>query len=1643
MGQGYSSGTVSAGSAGIDVPELTDLSFEKSLGDARFMKAIRARHRDGLAVAKVVVKPYAGADLSLYIKAIENERRILSNVPNAIGYHRIFETSSNGFLVRQFIYSSLYDRMSTRPFLEDIEKKWLAFQLLTALRDCHSQSIYHGDIKTENTLVTSWNWLLLADFSSSFKPTYLPEDNPAEFSFSFDISGRRTCYIAPERFLLPGESSRGRSGVTWAMDIFSAGCVIAELFLETPIFTLSQLFNYRQGEHDPASAHLNKIEDADVRELVSHMIQLEPESRYSADEYLNFWRQRTFPDYFYSFLHQYMHVVSDPTSGRSDITAGTTNLGESDERIERVYSDFDKISYFLDFSVKTEGGSVSTGIPINPGGSNPLPLYVDLPNKEVPTSSKPSSKVDSGTILFLGIITSALRSTAHSSAKIRACDLFMAFCEFIPDEARLDRILPFVVGLLDDKSDTVRLVALRTLSRILQSTTANSQVHAYLFPEYIIPKLLDVMQPKRAAKPKPLVRIAYAQSMSSVVTSAARFLDTAQALKVEGSLPDPAAGISEDRSTVQPQQDVYDIAKGDLVKFFETQTKALLTDNNSDVRRAFLGSVAGLCIFFGTSKANDVVLSHLNTYLNDRDWRLKCAFFETIVGVATYVGSNSLEEFILPLMVQALTDPEENVVQKVISSLATMAQLGLLQRATTWDLLDLVARFLMHPNLWVREAACVFISSSTRFMSVADCYCIAIPIIRPYLTKIPASLSQIALTESLKPQLPRAVFDLATTWACSWETSSFWRIASVERAASRQEGGISGFASSQRFATSFEKLAKSETDQQWIRRLQHAGMGRDDEMKILALRDYIYRVARRGNRGDRSAEIERLNKIVKLGELKITLNNVLFDQKQGSLDGIAPREQNVERDRGEPQTISDALLDASTTIGLPDSRRNSSPNTTPRSNLAVARSDPRAIKARSPIVSSPLASSPRDVQQDGAGQVTSDPQKPPMRHRVSAMDLMSGRSASGKAIAATSTSSASAHGKVDISGARDVFPAKTSFAIAKDDKTRRPYDIRYDRTHNYRGRDPNVLRLLDNVYLEQLPVDFAEFGPKIVPYHQRQDVDTSDSHHPPGMLVAMFSEHTKPVTHLVPAPDHAFFLTGSDDGTIRIWDTSRLERNLAHRSRQIYRHGNGTQITALCFVEDTHAFASAASDGSVHLVRVDCQTSPSSTSKYGRLKIVRQWQIPPDVSSSSTSSPYATCLAHFRPSDSGMSILLLSSSDCVIRALDIRTMDVVYTLVNPTHHGIPTTFCLDPEKQWLLVGTANGVLDLWDLRFRLRLKSAAFPAAKPIEQVVLFPGARGKLGGRKVCVAGGTEQSDITVWEVERLVCREVFRTQAASNVHGKSSAPYTAWRPDDVSQSAMLERLSSSSSSSAHNSQHSAPPSATVHAFAPCVYTTPSSQPSKPGRRHGYLIAGGSDAVVRQWDLEDPERSRIISGADHIGAGEEQASSSSSSSNRKKGRAGDAGKLSYERATGIELTIWEEHVSGTTATSDARPGSPTSRQRDASHGSEGPSTGGRKANVGVRRDRGSSSGGGGGASRAPEASSNAGGASAQAETEQQEEEPTPSISSRQSRQTAVSQQQHRLLRSHLDTVLACCVLESPFRMVVSADRSGVVYVFT
>lgn len=137
------------------------------------------------------------------------------------------------------------------------------------------------------------------------------------------------------------------------------------------------------------------------------------------------------------------------------------------------------------------------------------------------------------------------------------------------------------------------------------------------------------------------MRAAYASCLATLAHASSRILDVVQALRVDGMIPTNDPEAEDGVTPSNAYHSLFDVARRELSSHFEAHTKALLTDSDPSVRRAFLGSVSSLCVFLGSSKANEIVISHLNTYLNDKDWMLKCAFFHTIVGVATFVGGTS------------------------------------------------------------------------------------------------------------------------------------------------------------------------------------------------------------------------------------------------------------------------------------------------------------------------------------------------------------------------------------------------------------------------------------------------------------------------------------------------------------------------------------------------------------------------------------------------------------------------------------------------------------------------------------------------------------------------------------------------------------------------------------------------------------------------------------------------------------------------------------------------------------------------------------------------------------------------------------------------------------------------------------------
>lgn len=167
--------------------EVPEFKFKGSLGQTQFLKVALCAHEEGDVVVKVLSHEDPSLLLEHYKKDLNEFARITANNLSIVSF-QIAEIRPNfAFIARQFVRFSLYDRLSTRPFLTDIEKYWIVYQIFRCLDWCHQQNIFHGDLKLENILITSNLWVILTDFAS-YKPVTLPEVsflNIALFRYNF------------------------------------------------------------------------------------------------------------------------------------------------------------------------------------------------------------------------------------------------------------------------------------------------------------------------------------------------------------------------------------------------------------------------------------------------------------------------------------------------------------------------------------------------------------------------------------------------------------------------------------------------------------------------------------------------------------------------------------------------------------------------------------------------------------------------------------------------------------------------------------------------------------------------------------------------------------------------------------------------------------------------------------------------------------------------------------------------------------------------------------------------------------------------------------------------------------------------------------------------------------------------------------------------------------------------------------------------------------------------------------------------------------------------------------------------------------------------------------------------------------------
>jgi len=359
-----------------------------------------------------------------------------------------------------------------------------------------------------------------------------------------------------------------------------------------------------------------------------------------------------------------------------------------------------------------------------------------------------------GLTIVVPFLTGSIRNCTTASGKVTALELLVLFAQNLPDAIILQRLVPYAVTMLSDPTPIVRASAVKCLDALFHFVRTVPPSEVKLFPEYILPTLHQLSMTEQ----EEIVLLSLTSSLASFANSARRFMENAQLLKQQACADD--AGNQTESSLLLMTQESYDSEMASLIQLFTQIVHDLMTRHSIDcVKFEFINIAEPLAHFFGQRRANETILPLLISVMNDSDWRLREALFKNIVGLAAFIGRDSLEQFFLPIFQQAITDYEENVIYQTVTAMTHITQLGLFQRRTLIEFTEMCAPMLLHPNQWIKYSVIGLMEAICAQLEPADVFCFVLPKIRKFLRTDIVSVTRNILLQSVIPPVLRTSFD--------------------------------------------------------------------------------------------------------------------------------------------------------------------------------------------------------------------------------------------------------------------------------------------------------------------------------------------------------------------------------------------------------------------------------------------------------------------------------------------------------------------------------------------------------------------------------------------------------------------------------------------------------------------------------------------------------------------------------------------------------------------------------------------------------------------------------------------------------------------------------------------------------------------
>lgn len=1207
-----------------------------------------------------------------------------------------------------------------------------------------------------------------------------------------------------------------------SMDIFSVGCVIAELFLEgQPLFELSQLLAYKRGQYDPTQ-HLEKIPDTGIRKMILHMIQLEPESRFSAENYLQSYASVVFPSYFSPYLHNFYSCL---------------NPLDCDGRVALCQIFFQAMhSQMMNTRSKKET-LVVQDTPTDITISKPEKMN-KLQNSNLETVSYPNKEVEKGLVndrlQLLSDISNLLKDVQQSN-----------------QYSGVNPVLDGVAG------------------------SENSPNHKQESPGEILQTISNLFNRNH----HPFLKKITIDELNSLISDYDNQSDTFGMPKLP--LPQDSASCEG------------------MVLTASLLCSCMRNVKLPHMRRVAILLLKSCSLYIDDEDRLQRVLPYVVAMLSDSSAIVRCTALETLCDILPLVrdfppsDAKIFPEYILPMLSMLPDDPEESVricYANNISKLAltaygflihsiSLTEAGVLNEFKKYPFADTSGRFLnsdaqlahlrksiaeviqelvMGPKKTtnIRRALLEELGNLCWFFGQRQSNDFLLPILPAFLNDQEEQLKAVfygqiiyvcffvgqrSVEEYLLPYIEQALGD---------ESESV-TVNALECLAILCKGG---FLRKRVLLGMLDRaIPLLRYPSQWVRRSAVAFISASSE-SLGPVDSYVFLVP-----VVRHLLRRQLSSLASEKALLSSLNPPLSRQVFFKVSNNAKGSDMLERQRKiwynsstQPNPLESIetnekgpgelnLLRGWAELDGGEANR-SGPVEGPYSPCADRLQFSSIISPQVSVMNSFMYDKSSEgiplyyFKKDKRGGV------PPSASDSSIVNTYAlGSSVTpwmdpanlSLGLASSVPSPNLISGTFGISNSSRQFHRVVHEADGKEND-----QIAYI---NSKFQDTNLSSTTTKgktVALDDAPSPADVTG---LPSFARGPSIPGSGWRPRGVLVAHLQEHRSAVNDIAISTDHSFFVSASDDSTVKVWDCRKLEKDISFRSRLTYSL-EGSQALCITMLPASAQVLVGAGDGTIHMFSVDYVSR-------GLGAVVEKYSGIADVKKRSVGEGAVLNLLNYAGDNDLRQMVMYSTQNYGIHLWDTRASSNAWNSKINAEEGYISSLLTDPCGNWFVSGSSRGMLTLWDLRFCLPVNTWQYSPVCPIEKMCLFvpPSNSAMSSGARPLVYVAAGRNEVSLWNAENGSCHQVLRTVSTDGDGDVSEIPRALNRPPSKANTRPDLRRNVNPKYRADELNEPTPRIPGIRSLLPL-----------PG---GDLLTGGTDLKIRCWDHSSPERSYSVCG--------------------------------------------------------------------------------------------------------------------------------------------------------------------------------------